>query len=665
MTMFTFTPITLVWFVVGLGICSAKNPLGDARVTNQDVLALHVGKTMHNDEHVTFDQGQHCQDIWINESRIAIGEICMHLESNSSLSVLVVSYKCHQGWMLDKSYLWVGSNLADMPRQQGVHGTQPALSQFPYVHQNKKGQCLHEEQIALTLGEIQQPIGSGGNTLTQQIAVAAYPVTQPASTQTQPGSKESQHSHLGVLVNTQNDVADDNKVTMRKGQSWMEFTLKVDMHPSQGVPTVTNLQQHSRQLYMFSPREPNANCFSTPTTLSAEREQQVSELFTESFLFQFHVASILSTNVIYDENLLDQISYYQTIYERFNAYDDGWDDAALVAKVNNVCYGVFRGTVRENPADHLQNYLIGFRKVPETTCYVRTGYYEAYFTNYQTQFEQDLQDCVQSCTDAECELILTGASQGGACAVVAAMYHYERYDPLVFTFGAPRVFLPTSPFDDNMACTNVDKDKQYHFILADSYLKAYDPVPSYFAYWTKNVGREILYDGEGQFNDQGIPEAYLSRRDPGNQDVHSKDNYYHRSISAYENACLPIPMRGWLDGHWCSDDVTCQETSYCGEDGYCTQRLDLGNPCSQNSQCLSNACSSELGVCTQEEEDDDDILALDGESCWRNNDCLSGRCEGYFGLSRCQEPLESGQPCNEHADCLSGHCAGFFLGECL
>ncbi|CAB9524214.1 expressed unknown protein [Seminavis robusta] len=603
-----------------------------------------------------------------------VGKICMHVEIDDVLNhgesheaVLVVSTETADHWILKENFMWIGSDRADIPKIQ--HGEVHLLSErFPHSDRNIRRPHKHEFRIPL------EDVTAGAMSVPYYVAL--HPIIVQGESKPKTPRTDNLHSSYLRQPSTaemrQNE--NDEIISTNKGGIWLtefilNFMLPETSAPSSktfSIPELTNMQQE-RRLYEFSRREPNAACFSTPSMDIGRSigNTPTSDLFTEDFLFQFHIASVLASGVVYEANLMEKIDYYKTLYERFAAFDDGLNDVALVAKVEDVCYGVFRGTVESNLADVAQNFIYGFRQVPGTTCYVRRGYYDAYFTDYQVDFETELKDCVGSCNNGNggCELILAGASQGGANAVVGSMHLYEKYDPIVFTFGAPRVFLPTSPFEEHTPCTSFNKEKQYHFVLTDSFLKAYDPVPSYYAYWTKNVGREILFDGEGNFNDQGVAETFLSRRAPGSQVVHSRTNYQVKTIEAYENACLPTPVSGWVDGHWCSEDSTCQPSSFCSDDGYCTPRSEAGSPCDKNAACLTNFCSSVAKVCLVERSGKS--LTSNGASCWRNQDCTSGRCEGYIGFSRCRAPLETGQPCNEHSDCLSSHCAGLLFGSCL
>lgn len=322
--------------------------------------------------------------------------------------------------------------------------------------------------------------------------------------------------------------------------------------------------------------------------------------------------------------------------------------------------GVFRGTSELNFLDELQNLNPGFQKVPKTeNCYVRSGFYRAYFTRYQLEFEQSIRDCVNSCSNERCNLILTGGSQGASVAVVAAIYLLKEFDPFVITFGVMRTFLPTSPFNEHEECTNINKERHFHFILTDIHLQRYDPIPYFFGFWSKNVGHEILYDGEGNFNYQGLSKNYNMRRSPSSFKIHTRWNYVSKTEQAYKNICFPYPSKGWFDGHWCSDDDVCMDTSYC-QDGFCAPLLDIGDICTRDGACRSASCMD--GHCSNEMK----VLANATEPCRTDKDCRSGRCEGWWpSLSLCHERLDSGDKCNEHSDCLSGHCAGLFIGKCI
>jgi hypothetical protein len=603
--------------------------------------------------------GSHCHDLWAGGHHVNAGSVCTRIVENDELHI---SYQTANGWAIHENFLWIGTDLAKLPRVQTTG--QPLLQEFSHINQNIGGENSYDTIIPLQEAGI-----SCGTGVEHRLYAALHPVLirTVAAPDTNVTSKQpSERQNTSMVSSLRKRKYKNDSAVDTHGLWWMELELDLnftcqDKNEPNGNRGYSSSQIHStrfqRRLHEFKRRDSAAaSCPSTASALSA-----TSDLLTEDFLFKFHIASLMATGISFETNLIEKIDYFRSIYERFNAFDDGLNDAALVAKVDGTCFAVFRGTVEYNLADVSQNFRLGFRKVPETDCYVRKGYYNCYFTDYQADFENEVRDCVDSCgQDEPCELILAGASQGGGASVVAGIQLFEEYDPYVFTFGGPRTFLPASPYprDDNMLCTHYNKDRHFHFILTDSLLKVFDPTPYYYAFWTKNAGREILFDGEGNFNDQGVAENYNMRRSPTSLAIHTRFNYYIKSNRAYENACLPAPARGWFDDHWCAEDGNCQASSYCA-DGFCAPRYKAGEDCTADGECLSDSCNED-GICTDEPKQ----LAGVNESCWSDDDCISRRCEGFPLFSRCKERAETGGDCNEHSDCLSGHCAGLISGKC-
>jgi len=670
-----------------------------------------------------------------------VGEICIHLESpslstdtghnniiNSTVIVSIQTNSSNTGeWGLFEMFTWIGANLDDMPRLHSKKGSggPPAFQEFPYIDENILGATDYKIRIQIpditmmcqqSYYLVVHPVLLKNSSLFQNKNSTRQPIEQQKWLLKDQRSKNLtttiyKNAHMQAPRLRQKRSNRRHQATSQQqspppqghGLWWIEFSMNTDCsadhntfhsesvesthHPPFLTPALKNVQQ-KRRLFEFQKRSTdssnssnsnNVTNTSSPCVISPDHLFEPSALLTEDTLYKFHVASMLSLDVSFQINLLDKIDYYRTIYERFNAFDDKFNDAAVVTKVDQTCYAVFRGTVEYNNVDVAQNFVAGYRKVPGTKCYVRRGYYDAYFTTYREKFETEVRDCVASCrnngTGDDCELILSGASQGAAVAVVASIYLFDEFDPYVYSFGVPRVFLPTSPFkndkDNNNTqheeCTSFNANKQNHFLLTDSFLKVYDPVPYYPAYWTKYVGREILFDGEGNFNDQGLStsdhDRYHMKRSPTNIIIHTRWNYYAKTKDAYNNACLPVPKSGWFNGHWCSDDSNCQPTSYCPKDTkVCTSKLQVGDRCYENdASCLSGTCTN--NVCQLEQKK----LNMIGEACTEAADCESGRCDGLWvlGSRRCKARMESGGRCNQHGDCITGHCIGMFNGKCL
>jgi len=609
-----------------------------------------------------------CSDLWLGPRSSNAGSVCVKLDNKDTQNPqLRLSLAAEENMHIEESYIWIGKEMDHMPQISAADDNtprdnrHPLFSEFPYINKTIGGDNVFNTSIPLldyvsSCKKWAEPIS---------LFLAIHPVVvrnggYRKNSKPQPPtiSESKASSYLRAKGNT--SVPNE----FQRGLGWMELELaftcgndKTQLSPPQELAKV----EYRRHLFhAIRPRDLAEECGNDYSRFSLP---DYSNELTADFLFRFHVSSVLSADVAYDFNLVNKIDYYRNdgIYERFDAFDDGFDDAAIVAKVDNVCYGIFRGTVEFNGFDELQNLLPGYRKVPGTDCYVRTGFYNGYFTNYRAEFEQAVRECVDSCVSGDCELILSGGSQGASIAVVASLYLFEEYNPTVMSIAPLRTFLPTSPFDHNEVCTHINPQKQYHFVLTDDFLKAYDPVPYIYGFGTKNMGQEILFDGNGNFNYQGVAKSYIPRREPSSIAIHTRWNYFVKSKKAYDNVCLPEPTYGWVDGHWCTGDDNCMVTSSCIE-GYCATKVEIGLSCTQDNVCLSGTCAD--GICAGGSNAPTERSSA-GEACRRDQDCSTGRCEGFWGFSHCQPQLEPGKDCNEHSDCLSGYCTSFIDGKCL
>ena len=101
------------------------------------------------------------------------------------------------------------------------------------------------------------------------------------------------------------------------------------------------------------------------------------------------------------------------------------------------------------------------------------GLFAAYNTDYRDKMEQSLRECAKDCINKDECVVLTGHSQGGAIAAVAAVYLADL-NPLVFTFGQP----PTI----DLPCPVITSERWYRFINTKSVEQGvigitYDPIP--------------------------------------------------------------------------------------------------------------------------------------------------------------------------------------------
>jgi len=100
-------------------------------------------------------------------------------------------------------------------------------------------------------------------------------------------------------------------------------------------------------------------------------------------------------------------------------------DAVYLARVgDDYCAAAFRGTTSFQPGDWFTNLDIGPVELEGDLfvgCDVHRGYYEAYADfEYREEVEDFLQSCRAECP--ECETVLTGHSQGGGIAEIAALF---------------------------------------------------------------------------------------------------------------------------------------------------------------------------------------------------------------------------------------------------
>jgi Lipase (class 3) len=618
------------------------------------------------------DGSIHCNELWTGGTHDddeqgpqtkAPGKLCVQLRHHQvgGQPHLEVSYRLGDGEdvVLDSSFLWTGGDLSAMPL---------STQDWPYRYDSTDHPSMgarYSVDLPLSRGNGITCRVRDENDHTSTVYIAAHPVIirRANSNTTISDAIEAKMSRLESKSYLRSSVG-SNPIQRANstGFWWMELELQIKWcNSTEEIPQIVSSVQKRKRRRLQNHRNLGfSSCERHGAPMNVSRH---SGVLTEEFLHRFHVVSTLSATVAYDVRLMSKVDYYRTLYDRFDGFDDGLNDAAVVVKTNDVCYGVFRGTVEYNLADEMQNLMPGFRKVDDTDCYVRSGFYAAYFTNYVSEFEESVRHCVNSCADGKpCELVLSGGSQGAAAAVVASIRLFQEFDPIVMSLGVMRTFLPTSPFDDHAQCTHVNKERHYHLVLTDSFLKAVDPVPYFFGFWTKTVGHEILYDGDGNFNYQGLAPNFTEWRGNSNFAIHTRWNYVVKSQKAYENACFPYPDHGWFDGHWCSDDAMCMTTSYCHLDDTCQPKLKDGIECSKDAACLSGSCV-DGGTCTSSPAES--LHTPIGQSCWVDKQCSSGRCEGIVGFSTCQMQLETGSACDEHGDCISGHCAGIFNGKCL
>ena len=257
-------------------------------------------------------------------------------------------------------------------------------------------------------------------------------------------------------------------------------------------------------------------------------------------------------------------------------------DKAIVVGADGYCFAAFRGTT-PNVGDWKQDFVVGFSSVCNSTeedesnscCNVRTGFDQAYNASFRADLEDAIVECVDvyaSCDDETSCVVLTGHSQGGAIASVAALY-LAKLNPYVISFGQP-------PTLQEANCSLVQSDRWFRYVNTyNDFLGlghiGYDieavhaSIPPTEAGATQ-VGHMILFPSE---NSIGIAYLGLDPPDwvlgPPSYEAHDMiESYgetaeYHPGYLDHINFLLntgsfPILLTGFVDGSLCTEDRECE-----------------------------------------------------------------------------------------------------------
>lgn len=363
-------------------------------------------------------------------------------------------------------------------------------------------------------------------------------------------------------------------------------------------------------------------------------------------------------------------------FQDFGFYDEE-PDQALMAKKDGYCFGAFRGTTM-TWIDWQQNIRFGKEDVcsEKTCCQTRTGFYDAYDTDYKKAFESSIRKCAATCDNPDECVVLTGHSQGGAIAAVAALFLADL-NPYVMTFGQPHTI--ESP------CELVSSQRWFRFINTKDSGKVgltYDPVSFVPGLGADSFGHMLLLstdssgvayigldaqDAFGPLNVGGF-EAHSMKGTPTHPGYLDRLEHILGNVTTY-----PIRTTGYADGSLCTESKEC-ESGKCASETRFTFNRCVGVECEENKDCETDRCDHglcipKLGSCMPCDEDSDcagnkcllfkcagsDGLMDDNCVCKWDSDCSSGRCEGLVP-PQCEAQRPLGTYCDENSDCLSGYC---------
>jgi len=414
-----------------------------------------------------------------------------------------------------------------------------------------------------------------------------------------------------------------------------------------------------------------------------------SELVLSKKIMKLTLEAAKLSSLAYEEKAPDDS--VTNDYEAFG-YHDQEPDQALTAKTKDgYCFVAFRGTSL-TWEDWKQNIEIGKKEIcraldgkndEEICCTSRVGFYNAYNTNYRDQVEREVRDCAKSCKNRDDCVIITGHSQGGAIAAVAALFLADL-NPYIITFGQPATL--------EAPCELITSERMYRFVNTkdtENFGIAYDPVPMAPGLGADHLGNMIVLSSDTS----GVAFIGLDAQDFLNPFTIGVDAHNMRSKSSeypgYEdriqalmaNNSYPIRNNGYVAGSLCSEDQECLSED-CGKETKVSFNRCVGTVCDNNSDCDTDRCDS--GVCLPKASscmacDEDTDCAGDKGRClffvcsnehglMDNNcfcrvsqDCESGRCEGMASNRECEPQLSLGGACNENSDCKSKYCSWNFV----
>jgi pimeloyl-ACP methyl ester carboxylesterase len=285
---------------------------------------------------------------------------------------------------------------------------------------------------------------------------------------------------------------------------------------------------------------------------------------TQEFLLLTQKAAHLS-DLAYASDPVSTFPFFS--YDTIQVFQDDVDQAVLVS-FEGYCMVAFRGTDISSWDDIVQNLKTGNEPVciNGQCCNAERGFYDAYHQNNHVELENAIRDCAAQCNGSICpSVVLTGHSQGGAIAAIAAIYVADLL-PQLITFGQP----PTL----DMPCPLVNSDRTVRFENSRVGRRGttYDPVP-YLPYQARHFGNQIMLgedatgvafigqDTDIEFNPWDAENFFASHR------LTSNVGYMTRIDSLVDaNRNVPIiRTKGFVDGMVCSQNVECDSKSCSNE----------------------------------------------------------------------------------------------------
>ncbi|KAL3903122.1 MAG: hypothetical protein SGILL_010566, partial [Bacillariaceae sp.] len=288
------------------------------------------------------------------------------------------------------------------------------------------------------------------------------------------------------------------------------------------------------------------------------------------------------------------------IYDAFGYYDSEPDQALTVTTSDGHCFVAFRGTSLTFE-DWGQNLQIGMEDIcidiagSTECCTTRVGFYSAYDTIYRKDVEDQVRACASKCKDKDDCVVITGHSQGGAIAAVAAVFLADL-NPYVITFGQP----PTI----DAPCDILTSDRVFRFVNTKETNVgiAYDPVPMAPGLGADHFGNMIVLGDDPTgvafigLDAQEFLRPFLNGIEAHFMQGNGTIPGYADRIAALTapNATYPIRNNGFVSGSLCSVNKEC-ESQECGKELLTSWKRCVGVECEVDEDCETDRCDS--GIC--------------------------------------------------------------------
>ena len=273
-------------------------------------------------------------------------------------------------------------------------------------------------------------------------------------------------------------------------------------------------------------------------------------------------------------------------YERFQGFTNTLD-TAIVAKSEGVCHVAFGPGVLIRDCKYLLecflisskrlyfpnfvkktylNYVIHYcsviqnlnpinEDIENSDCRVRKSYKDIYFNSYHDELKKEIRQCVRSCRHKGegdlCPLVVSGFSQGGGVAYVAAI-DLRKYNPVTVTFGATQGII--SAGKRGKPCKDFDAEKHYRFMT--THPNIYDLIPAQANIVGGRHAGHLLYldEDEKYLGYPGFSPPEI--RIPSLFSLHFPNKYAYRIQQLVKTNCRIAAVK-WQPGHWCNYDDEC------------------------------------------------------------------------------------------------------------